>query len=152
MTTLAQRFCNRSHTPLRYYIFKKIQRVSNNNPIAMVDFVLNNLRGEALIGLNPCLERAGLVLHLDALVPLAWAGALQRKASFFGLVPAACLDDFGVEHQQKIAVVIHHNHPYLRANHVGGQPHTAVGVGGKGVEQILRGGQVGSGGGAAWHG
>ena len=56
------------------------------HPVAVVDFVLDDLRAPALEVLGARLESFSLPLHFDFFVALTGARrALQRKAAFFGV-------------------------------------------------------------------
>ena len=66
------------------------------------------------------------------------------------MVGAAGFQNFGVQHQLRQAAVIKGNDAFGHADHVGGQPHALIGVGVQGVQKILRGLQVGFGGGGTF--
>ena len=55
--------------------------------IAMINLVLDDLRGPAGEGFDPNLELLVLPLHLDGLIALAGAGAAEKgKATLFGVI------------------------------------------------------------------
>ena len=70
---------------------------SDQDPIAMVDLVLDDLRCPAGKGLDAQLAVHGLVLHLDALPALCFPHTFQRKTALFGFVLAGLFQDDRVE-------------------------------------------------------
>ena len=100
----------------------------------MVDLVLDDLRRPAGKGLDARLAVHGLVLHLDALPALCFPHAFQRKTALLGFVLAGLFQDDRVEQHQIPVLSFHCNDALEHADHIGGHAHTAVGVGGQGVQ------------------
>lgn len=62
---------------------------SNQNSVAVIDLVLNDLRGEAGIARRPPSEALILILYADRLVARAGSGTSeQREAAFLRLIRA----------------------------------------------------------------
>ena len=70
---------------------------SNQDPIAMVNLVLDDLCRPAGKGLDAGFAVHGLVLHLDALPALCFPHALQGKTALLGFVLAGLFQDDRVE-------------------------------------------------------
>ena len=67
----------------------------------MIHLMLNDLRSPAGVSLHSHLKVRGLIPYLDGLISLAFTGATEkRQTTFFGVVRAVLLDDFGVEHHR----------------------------------------------------
>ena len=100
----------------------------------MVDLVLDDLCRPAGKGLDAEFTVHGLVLHLDALVALCFPHAFQRKTALLGLVQAGFFQDDRVEQHQIPVLGLHRDDALEHTDHVGCHAHTAVGVGGQGVQ------------------
>lgn len=118
--------------------------LSYQHAVAVVDLVLDNLRGPA--GEKPGARLHGKVLpaDLDCFETLAGAcAAKQRKTAFGGVVRAAFADNFRIEHDcvdgQRAAVVKKRNDAFADAYHVGGHANARFTVRAERVEQVARG-------------
>ena len=78
---------------------------SDENTVAVVDFVLNNLRGEAGVGLDAQLKILVEKANLDAFEALGFARSRERQAALLRLKGARKLDNFGVEHNRILSAV-----------------------------------------------
>lgn len=105
--------------------------------VAVVDFVLDDLRGVLGEGLRARGERLVKIAHADA--PPARGGACARKgeAAFFRLVLVGALDDDRVVHEPRTLAVLHHDDALALPNHVGCQANALMRMRRKGVEQVL---------------
>ena len=115
---------------------------SDDDAVAVVDLVLDDLGGPAGEGSETGLEFFVLPLDLDGLIALRFPAAGEGETALLRLVGAGALDDDGVEHDVIFAVVVKDDDALADADHVGGHAHAAVPVGGQGVQQVLGHAQV----------
>ena len=99
---------------------------SDDNTLAMVDLMLDNLCGPAGEGFQSRLELFVLVLHLDGLPAARFARAGQRQTALLGLIAAGLLDDLRVEHHHIRSLVIERDDALVHADHVRRHADTAV--------------------------
>ena len=116
--------------------------ISDEDPVAVVDLVLDDLRGPP--GEPPALllPAAVQVLHLDILISGRLPDAVQRQAPFLGLERRVLSDDDRIIHDQVQHAHIDHDDPFPHADHVGRHADAAVTVGLQGVQEVLPDGQV----------
>ena len=119
---------------------------SNQNSLAVVDLVLDELGRPAGEGLEAGLKLLVLILNLDRLPAFGLPGAGEGETALLCLVGAGFFDDFQVEHYNIFALVVRDDDPLADTDHIGRYAHTAVLVGGQGVQQVLGDGQVLQGG------
>jgi len=80
--------------------------LSDYNAFEVVNFVLDYFGCPAGKGFQASLELFILVLDLYGLIALTGANSGERKAALLGVVSAALLDNFGIEHEHIFAVII----------------------------------------------
>ena len=107
------------------------------NPIAMVELVLDYFSRPAGEGLEPELKFFILPLNLDSPEAPDFPAPREGETALFSLVRPGLLHDYRVEHDLMLAVVFKGDDALVHADHVGGHAHTAVLVGDERVEQIL---------------
>lgn len=78
----------------------------DQNAVAVVDLVLDDLGGEAGEGFDSRLHGEILVAHLDGAIARRGARARKRQAAFFRLVGAGARDDLGIQHGHVRAAVV----------------------------------------------
>ena len=116
---------------------------SDQNTIAMVNFMLNDLCRPAGEGFQPGLEVQILIADLDFLIAFGFSGtAQQRKTAFLRIVLAFRLDDLRIQHGHIGSFVVKYDDPLGHTDHVGCHAHTALLVGNQGIQQILGNGQI----------
>lgn len=72
--------------------------MSNQNSLAVVDLVLDDLRCPAGEGLEPCLELLILPLHLDSPEAFCLPGAGVGQAALLGLIRPGLFDNDRIKH------------------------------------------------------
>lgn len=92
----------------------------NNNTVAVVDFVLDDLSSPVLEGFDSGLEGFVLVFDFDGFETFGGASAFQGEATFFGLEGVGLFDDFGVEHEGWGGVVLEYDDIFGDADHICG--------------------------------
>ena len=111
---------------------------SDEDALAVVDFVLYDLRREAGKGSDAALELLVLPLHLDGPESFRLPNAGERQAPLLRLVGPGLLDNDGVEHDHICAVALKGDDPLADADHIGCHPHAALPVVSQCIQQILR--------------
>lgn len=99
---------------------------SDDDAVAVIDFVLDDLRGPAGEGGVAGAEPTVLVVDLDTSITQCAAFAGQGQASFLGVEGTVRSGDHGVEHHRytPAKVFIHEDDDaFAYANHVGGHAH-----------------------------
>ena len=92
---------------------------SNQNTVAVIDLMLNDLRGEAGVARRPPSEALILILYADRLISGAGSGASQeREAAFLRLICAGPADDLRVIHHRIFAVVTERDDALRDADHI----------------------------------
>ena len=115
----------------------------NDNSLAMIDFMLNDLGGKAGKRFAAGLEVRGQILHIHRAVAKGLFSTGMGKTALFRLVVFfGMFYDHRVQHGQDGVVVVHHDDTLIKADHVGGKTHTALGVGLQGVDEILHDGKI----------
>ena len=113
--------------------------------VAVVDFVLDDLGGEAGECFDARLHGEILVAHLDGAVARRGSRARKRQAAFFRFVGACARDDLGVQHGQVCTFVVEGDDAFDFADHVRRHADARMAVRRKRVQKILRDGQIGFG-------
>ena len=106
----------------------------DQNAVAVVHFVLDNLGSPAVVKSGAGLHFFILELYPNGAVAGAFAGAAQQgQAAFFRLKRAGAVDDLGIEHNRvsrgRGAFVPEGDDALANADHVGGHANTTVLVG-----------------------
>ena len=110
----------------------------DQNAIAVVNLVLNNLGCPAGEGFQPGLKGCILVLYLDFLKPLCFPGAAQQgQTALLGFIFTGSIDDFRIQHDHVSSFAVKGDDAFINTDHIGGHAHTFFLVGGQGVQQIL---------------
>ena len=111
--------------------------VQDQNTVAVVDLMLDDLGGEAGIGLAVRAEGHIPELHLDGLPADRLPGAGEGKASLLRLIgPAGAVRDDRVQHGDGEAVQADGDDALMDADHVGGHAQAMVQMGTQGVQQV----------------
>ena len=100
----------------------------------MVDLVLDDLGRPAGEGLEAGLELLVLVLHFDGLPTLGLSGTGEGQTALLRFIGLRLPDDLRVKHDHVLAFVVEGNEALVDSDHVGRHAHTAVLVGGQGVQ------------------
>lgn len=103
----------------------------------MVDLMLDDLSRPAGEGLQAGLEGFILVFDLDGTITLGLARARQGQTSLLCTVGSLRLYDLGVEHYHVCPLVIKGNDTLEDADHIGRHAHTARGISGERIQQVL---------------
>lgn len=109
----------------------------DDDAVAVVDLVLDDLRGEAMEGAGAGPEALVEIADLNRAVAHGVAFARQREAGFARLVRAAALEDRWVVHEQRGAPVVDGDDAPPLPDHVGGEAYALVRMGGECVQQVL---------------
>ena len=99
---------------------------SDNDAVAVIDFMLDNLRSPTGEGGVAGAEPTVLVVDLDTAVAQCAAFTGQRQTAFLGVEGTVRSGDHGVEHHRDTPakVFIHEDDDaFAYANHVGGHAH-----------------------------
>ena len=115
---------------------------SDDDALAVVDLVLDNLGRPAGEGLNPLLEFFVLPADLDGLPPPGSAGAGEGQAPLLRLIGAGPFHDLRIEHDHIAALVVEGDDALVHADHVGRHTYAAVPVDFQCLQQIRRDRQV----------
>ena len=112
-------------------------------PVAMIDLVLDDLRGKACVGLCFPLKAAVLIFDLDRIIPCGFARRSdERQTALFGLIRRGFRDDLGVVHHGVSAAVVERYNTHGFADHIRRHTHAGLTVRHESVEQITRNGSV----------
>ena len=117
-------------------MFKLYDTGSDQNAVAVVNFMLDDLSSPAGKGLQTDLKGIILITHFDGAISLGLPCTGKRKTAFFSLIWAGEFDDFGVEHDHGRSVVIENDNPFGFADHVCRHPHAPPGIRLEGVQQV----------------
>ena len=112
------------------------------NPIAMVELMLDYFSRPAGESLEPGLKFFILPLNLDSPEAPSLSAPCKGETALLGFICPGLLHDDGVEHDLILAVVFKGDDALIHADHVGGHAHAAILVGDERVEQILRRAEV----------
>lgn len=118
---------------------------SDDDSLAMVDLMLDDLRGETGERGMALAEFAVEVRHLDTLVAHGMAFSLKGKASFGGVERTVSRGDLRVEHDADTAaeILVHEGDDSLgNADHVRGHADAAIAVSFERVFEVLGHGEV----------
>ena len=116
---------------------------SDQDAVAVVHLMLDDLGGPAGVGLQPGLEVQILIADLDLLEAFGFPGAAQQgQTALLGFVFPGGGNDLRIQHQGEILSVGKDDDPFGHTDHIGGHADTGGPVGGDGVQQILGNGQV----------
>ena len=95
----------------------------NQHPIAMIHFMLNDLRRPAGVGLYAGLQFRGLILDLDGFIAFARTRTAEKgQTAFLGVIHTIFFDDLGIEHHRvcwsSSTLIEKGNNALLNANHI----------------------------------
>ena len=116
--------------------------LSYDDPVAVVDLVLYDLRRPAGEGLEAGLKLFVLPLNLDAAEALRFPHAGERKTALLGVESAGALHYDGVQHDHIFAVVLKGDDALFNADHVRRHADAAVLVAYERVQKVLRRAEV----------
>lgn len=102
----------------------------------MVAFVLDDLRHKAREAARVLLPSAVEIGDADTAVARAGARAFKREAGFLGLILVVLLDNAGVEHYERVGAFSYSDDAFALADHVRGESHALMGMGGKRVGKV----------------
>ena len=74
--------------------------------------------------------------HANAAVARARARAFKREAGLLGLVLVVLLDNAGVEHYERVGALGYGDDAFALADHVRGESHALVGMGGERIGKV----------------
>lgn len=117
----------------------------DQNAVAVVDFMLDDLGGEAGESFDARFHGEILITHFDGAVARRAARARKRQAAFFSFAGACVRDDLGVQHGQIRSVVVERDDALELADHVRSHAYAGMPSRCKRVQQILRDRQIGLG-------
>ena len=110
---------------------------SNQNAVAVVDLVLDDLCGEAGVARRSPSESLILILYADRLVSRAGSGTSQkREAAFLRLIRPGLADDLRVIHHRIFTVVAERDDALRDADHIRRHADTGLTVRPQRVQQI----------------
>ena len=109
---------------------------SNQNSIAMVDLMLDDLGCEALKDTRSGIERLILISNGDLPISFCFSDTCQRQTAFLRFVFSRFCGDLRVDHDHLHWTIAEYDDALLFADHVGGHAHAAVQVGPQGVHEI----------------
>jgi len=126
---------------------------SDQDAVAVVDLMLDDLGGPAGEGLDPGLEGLILPADLDLLKPLCFPGAAQQgQTALLSLIVTGGREDLRIQHHQVAALTVEGNDAFGHADHVGSHADAGIFVGSQGIQQIPGGIQIFSAGGSGLSG
>ena len=108
----------------------------DNNPRAVVALVLDDLRHKAREAARALVPSVVEIGDADAAVARAGARAFKRETGLLGLVLVVLLDNAGVEHYERVGALSYSDDAFALADHVRGESHALMGVGGKRVGEV----------------
>lgn len=111
----------------------------NNDAVAVVDFVLDDLGGVAREVFDVVDEVLVQILHLNATIASTEALAGKRKTSFARLVGIDLLKNLRVVHKQRLAAVLYADDAFAHTDHVGGEAHALVLMLMERIQEVLPG-------------
>ena len=116
---------------------------SDQDAIAVIHFVLDDLGCPAGEGFDSDLHLLVLPADFDLLIPLAFPGAAQQgKAAFFRFVFLGECQDLRIKHEHIASVAIEGDDPFRLADHIGGHANAGFFVKSQGIQQIPGDGQI----------
>ena len=116
------------------------------NPVAMVDLVLDYFSRPAGESLEPGLKFFILPLNLDSPEAPSLSAPCKGVTALLGFICPGLLHDDGVEHDLIRPLVVENNDALVYPDHIRRHAHAAVLVGGEGVDEVLGDGEVIGGG------
>ena len=102
----------------------------------MVALVLDDLRHKAREVARVLVPGVVEIGDADAAVARAGARAFKREAGLLGLVLVVLLDNAGVEHYERVGALSYSDDAFALADHVRGESHALMGMGGKRVGEV----------------
>lgn len=102
----------------------------------MVALVLDDLRHKAREAARVLVPGVVEIGHANAAVARAGARAFKREAGLLGLVLVVLLDNAGVEHYERVGALGYGDDAFALADHVRGESHALMGMGGKRVGKV----------------
>lgn len=108
----------------------------------MINFMLNDLRRPASVGLDTSLQFQGLILDLYGFIAFARErAAKKRQTAFLGIVCSVLFDNLGVKHYRvcwgSSTLVEERDNTFLDADHIRCHTNTTIFVSNKCIQQIL---------------
>lgn len=88
-----------------YVLCLSVLSRSNQYSVVMVNLVLDDPRGDSIIGFEASFKALDLVLHLDRAVALGHARAGQGQAALVSIESAGALDELRIENHDRASVV-----------------------------------------------
>lgn len=107
-----------------------------HNPVAMIHFMLDNLRHPAGIFPMLLLEMLIEVIDFYLLISRTWACPVERQTSLFHLIRARFLRDNRIHHRELERSACHDDDILLYADHIGRHADTMVQIRPECIEQI----------------
>lgn len=108
-----------------------------DNSIAVIDLMLDDLRGKAAEIFDSGLEFLILVFQLNASTSARFARAGKRKASLLRFVGIVLPQDFRIVHHGVFALIIYGDDAFAHADHVRRHAHAAAFVEFQRVQKIV---------------
>jgi hypothetical protein len=116
---------------------------SDEDAVAVVDFMLDDLGSPATEGFDPGLEGLVLPTDFDFLITHRFSGTSQKgQASFFGFIFSFGLENFRIQHSADLIAFHENDDSHKFTDHIACHTNTAIPVKSKGIRQILQGGQI----------
>ena len=98
----------------------------DEDAVAVIDLMLDDLRRPAGERFNARLELLILPLHLDGLITLCFPRAGQRQAALLRVIRRRFFDDHGVEHDHVRANIVKRDNALVTAYHICRHAHATV--------------------------
>lgn len=117
--------------------FRQDRSVSDQNAVAVVDLMLDDLGRPAGEGPDPGLEGLVLPAYLDLLKPPGLPGtAQQRKTALFRFIFPGAAEELRIQHDHIAPLTVEGDDPAGDADHVGGHAHAFFLMGSQGIQQV----------------
>lgn len=102
----------------------------------MVAFVLDDLRGKPAKHLRARVPRGVEPGYLDAAIACTRARAVEREAGLLRIVRVRAFENLGVEHYERVGALSYGDDAFAFADHVRGESHALMRMGGKCVGKV----------------
>ena len=98
----------------------------DDNALAMVDFVLDNLGSPAGKSFESCLELFVLISDFDGMKALCLAGTGERQAALLRLVGTGSFDDLRMKHSHVGTLSVKDDDAFVHTDHVSCHAHASL--------------------------
>ena len=109
----------------------------NQDTVAMVNLVLNDLSRPSMKGPLFCLETCILISNCNRPVAHNLPSSRKRQTPLFCLIRLSKPNDLRIKHHYGSPFIVKHNDALRNTDHIGSHPNASIFVCFKGVQQIL---------------